>query len=204
MNTRSTFLCISFVCAFLQPVAAFAQKIGPDNPAPRADAQIDVVQRYYSSGWMGDGKPGTQYLQLQDACTDKPHTPPNCVKVSYSPGPTGWAGIYWQNKPNNWGEEPGEDFSKEGFKFVTFWARGETGSEIVEFKVGGIQTGGKPYRDSFEKTMGKQSLTKDWKQYRIALSGTNLSSIIGVFCFSVAGTANPKGLIFYLDDIRYE
>ena len=54
---------------------------------------------------------------------------------TYTFGKKKWGGVYWQNKPDNWGHRPGNDYSGEGFTKITFWARGEKGNEVVEFKV---------------------------------------------------------------------
>jgi hypothetical protein len=152
---------------------------------------------------MGDGEtPGAKNVQLDEAWKVNPHSGPICIRVRYSPGPTGWAGIYWQNKAANFGNSPGENFSRAGYKRVTFWARGENGGELVEFKAGGIT--GKTYTDSFEATTGKVALDRKWQPYEIKLEGKDLSSVIGGFCWVASKTANERGLTFYLDDIYYE
>jgi hypothetical protein len=165
---------------------------------------FDVAAQFTAAGFMGDGEQGRKYIQVLEAWTTDPHSPPNCIKVIYSPGPNGWGGVYWQNKPDNWGDQPGEDFSHAGYKKLTFWARGDTGGEVVEFKAGGINAPGKPYKDSFEAATGKVQLEKGWKQYTLDLTGKDLSSVIGGFSWVAAASANPKGATFYLDDIFYE
>jgi hypothetical protein len=165
---------------------------------------FDVLSMFIPSGWMGDGEQGTKYIQFLDGWKKNPYSGPVCVKVTYTPGETGWAGIYWQNEPNNWGDEPGEDFRKDGYKKLTFWARGENGGEIVEFKVGGIKAPGKRYRDSFKESTGRINLEKEWKQYTIDLEGEDLSSVIGGFCWVAARSSNPEGLTFYIDDVFYK
>ena len=183
----------------------------PSNAQPAQARQsqspkplFDIAARFTASGSMGDGEQGTKFIQLMEAWKDKPHSAPACIKVVYSPGPNGWGGIYWQNKPDNWGDKPGEDFSHAGYKKLTFWARGETGDELIEFKAGGINAPGKQYRDSFEISAGKIQLEKEWKQYTLDLERKNLSSVIGGFCWVAAKCANPNGATFYLDDIGYE
>lgn len=165
---------------------------------------LDVALNFVASGWIGDGEKGTKYVSLSEGWKRSCHSEPLCIKVSYKPGPVGWAGIHWQNHPDNWGGKPGNNFKKSGYQRLTFWARGENGNEIVEFKAGGIDSLGKKYRDSFEKTAGKVVLTKEWTQYAIDLSGADLSSVIGGFAWVATKTANSSGLTFYLDDIRYE
>lgn len=125
------------------------------------------------------------------------------MEFSYAPGPVGWAGVYWLNKPQNWGDQPGENLSDKQIKRVTFWARGERGGEIVEFKAGGVSSG-KQFQDSFEKSTGELSLSNIWKRYSMDVDGADLSSVIGLFCWSANQANNPRGLTFYLDKIQYE
>ena len=81
---------------------------------------------------------------------------------------------------------------------------GQKGGEIVEFKSGGIAGGGKKHKDSYEVTLGSVALTKDWKQYEISRKGKDLSVVIGAFAWVATADANPGGLTFYLDDMRFE
>jgi hypothetical protein len=171
---------------------------------PKLD-YFDIGSRFTASGWMGDGEFGTAYIRLQEACKEKPRSGPACVKVTYATfGPKTWGGIYWQNRTGNWGDYAGDDLSKAGYRYVTFWARGETGDEAVEFKAGGIIAPGKTHADSFEVSLGRVSLTREWRQYRMDLTGKDLSSVIGGFCWVANRPSNPDGLTFYLDDIRFE
>ena len=75
---------------------------------------------------------------------------------------------------------------------------------MVEFKAGGIHDRTKRYKDSFEVSLGRIPLTREWQQHRINLEGKDLSSVIGGFCWVASQPANPDGLTFYLDDIRFE
>ena len=87
---------------------------------------------------------------------------------------------------------------------MTFWARGENGGEVVEFKAGGIDGPSTKHKDSFVVTTGAITLGAEWRQYTLNLAGQDLSSVIGGFCWIASKNRNPDGLIFYLDDIQYE
>jgi hypothetical protein len=155
---------------------------------------------YAPSGWMGDYGD----LKLDDHFKFKPKDKDTCIKVAYSAKGTqgaGWAGIYWQNPPNNWGNREG-GYNLNGAKTLVFMARGEKGKEVIsEFKVGGIEGN---YRDSGAAALGPLTLTKAWKKYEISLDGQELSSIAGGFCLTMARDENPKGSTVYLKDIRFE
>ena len=167
-------------------------------------APFDVAAYFYPSGWMGD----RENIYLNTDFRGKPRliilddNSSTCIKIIYSPGSRGWAGIFWQCPDSNWGEHPGKKIT--GATKITFWATGEKGSEVVEFKAGGIRDSKKPYHDSFEISLGRVTLTNEWRKYEITLAGQDLSSVIGAFAWVATGSANPGGVIFYLDDIRYE
>lgn len=152
------------------------------------------------SGWMGDFGD----ISLNDQYMNNPHSGTTCVQWTYSGKGTqgaGWAGVYWQNPPNNWGEKQG-GFDLTGYNKLTFWARGEHGGEAIEkFKVGGLKGA---YPDSLDVEMGPVILTSEWQQYTINLVGKDMKYISGGFCWVTPGRLNPQGAVFYLDDIRFE
>lgn len=167
--------------------------------------RVDLEKLFTPSGWMGDGEYGRKYIEFFGAHRMKPHSAPTSIKITYSFGPTRWGGIYWQNEPDNWGDRPGANYSGKGFTKITFWARGETGNEIVEFKAGGIDNRVKRYRDSFAATIGRVTLTREWRLYQIDVSKADLSSVMGGFCWVASSDYNStKSITFYLDDIFLE
>ena len=154
---------------------------------------------YIPSGFMGD----YGAIQMNVACTETPKQGPNCIKFTYSAKPTQgmkWAGVYFQNPANNFGTvDGGHDLT--GARKLNFFARGDKGGEVVEFKMGGIN--GTAFSDSDGATSGPITLTKDWKEYQIDLQGLSLSYIIGGFCWAAKAEDNAEGAIFYLDEIAY-
>ena len=153
---------------------------------------------YSPSGIMGD----TGDIGLSGGYIPTPSGGKACLRITYKPkGAREWAGIYWQNPPNNWGEVEG-GYNLKGADKLTFWAKGEKGRErIALFKIGGI-TG--RYNDSDSASIGPVKLSKKWKQYTISLKRKDLHYISGGFCFTVRRVDNPRGGTFYLDEIRYE
>ena len=153
---------------------------------------------YFPSGIMGDAGD----IAVSGAYIPTPSGGKACLRITYKPkGAREWAGIYWQNPPNNWGEVEG-GYNLEGADKLTFWAKGEKGRErIALFKIGGI-TG--RYNDSDSAFTGPVKLSKKWKQYTISLKRKDLHYISGGFCLTVRKEDNHRGCIFYLDEIRYE
>ncbi len=188
-----------------QPVQ-LQQAVG--TAAPQVEAQQFVVytvkgakeNHFIPSGWMGDDGD----VKMNDQVTKDCHSKDGCVQFVYNAQKSkgaGWAGVYWQNPANNWGEQKG-GYKLAGMKKLTFWARGEKGTEQIEkFIVGGI-TG--TYPDSAKVEMGPVKLTNTWQQYTIDLSDKDLSSISGGFGWATSAVLNPEGCTFYLDTIQFE
>ena len=126
----------------------------------------------------------------------------HCIKVQYSPrGSNRWAGIYWQQPSNNWGDKKG-GYNLSKAEYLTFWMKGEKGGEkIAEVKIGGFKG---QFPDSAEAVKKKIVLTKDWKLYWMDLRKKDMSYIAGGFAFVVNKADNPDGCIFYIDEVRYE
>jgi hypothetical protein len=158
---------------------------------------------FIPSGWM----PATaaKDLKFDPSWKNLPFSGNSCIRVEYrNNSGTRWAGIYWQQPANNWGTVANAGYNLQGAAKLTFWVRGDKGAEVInEFKVGGISSG--DYGDSDSVSIGPITLTKDWKKYEIDLRGKDLSHIIGGFCWATNIDVNdPQGIVFYLDEIKYE
>lgn len=157
---------------------------------------------YVPSGLMGD----TRAIVMNQSWTRDPHTGKSCIQVKYHgpvPGGQGWAGVYWQNPPDNWGTVPGPTgYNLSHATRLTFWVRGKTGHERIQFLVGGI-TG--KHGDSLRRAVKTPWLTLSttWQPVTIPLAGRNLTHIIGGFGWVANITNDPNGATFYLDDITY-
>jgi hypothetical protein len=135
---------------------------------------------------------------MDDKCTTSPHSGSSCLKVQYKAADD-FAGVVWQNPANDWGDDDG-GLNLTGAKKLTFWARGESGGEKVEFKFGVLDK----TKKFFDTASGDMNvvLTKNWTEYTIDLDGKDMSRIVTGFCWVLAGQAAP--VTFYLDDLQYE
>jgi hypothetical protein len=140
---------------------------------------------FYPSGWMGDGESGERFVVYRRRAANVDGQETTVIALTYRRGPKGFAGIYWQYPDANFGEKPGRNLV--GARRVSFLAKGEHGGEIVEFKSGGISG---RYRDSYEVSLGKIVLQREWTKYTLNLSSSDLSSVIGVFAWEVAASDN--------------
>lgn len=204
MSKKMLFLVVLFVMI----VAPQVSVRGADYDYAKADFDPFVVysnrssrdNHYIASGWMGDYGD----IRYTEGHSDNPHSGTTCIKVTYTAEGSqgaGWAGMYWQWPPNNWGERKG-GFDLTGATKLSFWVRGEKGGEqIMEFKMGGL-TG--TYSDSDTASIGPIELSTDWQQYTIDLTGLDLSYISAGFCWVTNSMAAPEGCEFYLDDVVFE
>ena len=160
------------------------------------------------SGYMGD----CGDIIITETSTENPAKGSTCIKVTYSakgkgpnkcdyPAPCKWAGVYWLNPPNNWGSMPKNGYDLGAFNTLKFYAKAETSCEI-EFKVGGVSW---IYGDSQREPKGiKVRLSNKWEEYSIPLKGGSFIYVIGGFCFVTNKLSCPNGIVFYLDEIRFE
>jgi hypothetical protein len=167
-----------------------------------ADAN-SLDNHFIPSGWM----PATaaQDIKVNIKWENYPFSGNSCIRVEYkNTSGTRWAGVYWQTPANNWGTVPNAGYNLQGATKLTFWARGEKGGEVInEFKMGGIASG--EYIDSDSAGIGPIQLTTEWKKYEIDLRGRDLSYVIGGFCWATNIDVNdPEGILFYLDEMKYE
>jgi hypothetical protein len=98
-----------------------------------------------------------------------------------------------------------------GAETLTFYAKGESGEEHVDFFAGGFGwEEGRRNADNPDSTqqisLGTVDLTEDWRKYQFSLANADLSSIACGFGWVVssAGNVGLTTVRFYMDDIRYE
>ena len=150
---------------------------------------------YVPTGWMGNVKA----MKLDPAWAAKPHTGRTSIRVDFEAN-DGWAGVVWQSPANDWGDKPG-GWDLTGAKKLVFFARGDKGGEKINFEFG-LLGKEKPFPDTAKGKLDAVSLTTDWKEYQIDLKGLDLKRIKTGFAFIVP--AQGKGVVFFLDDIRFE
>jgi len=138
------------------------------------------------------------------------------IKATFRPqSGNSWGGFYFMNgiflsnteePQQNWGDCTNAGFNLIGATKLTFFARGEKGGEQVEFFVGGIGWPDKPYRESLPKiSTGYVTLSKEWKQYTIDLTGKDLRYVLSGFGWVTNAPRNlGQEITFYIDDIRFD
>jgi hypothetical protein len=197
--------------AMMLALAGSIAALNAQDPAPlaRPPQRIPFVvyedggsgkNHYTASGYMGDYSD----LALNQNHKENPGEGTTCIRVRYnakvSQGQR-WAGVYWQDPPNNFGTVKNGGYNVAGAKKLKFMARGEKGGEVLEFACGGIPG---EFPDTFLAASSPEVLSSDWKEYEIDLEGFDLSICQGGFRFVIQQEKHPEGAVFYLDNIRYE
>ncbi len=197
----AVFLCLVFGLA----PRGFAQTEQEPKPFKKfiVYQEKGSLNRFTPSGYMPDGK----CIKMNDAWVQNCQEGKSCIKVEYdvpcSLNNRLWAGVYWLNPADNWGDRKG-GYNLMGAKKLVFWARGENGGEqVAEFKMGGVGMN-RDFPDSDSAAIGPVILSKDWREYSIDLRGRDLSYISGGFAWVASTQDNADACVFYLDDIHYE
>ncbi len=196
-------LIVMLALVLVVPVIARAEEKAASSPKEFV-VYLDKNAKdnhYIPSGWIGDYGD----IKMIDQSAENPHSGTTSIQFVYSAKKTqgqGWAGVYWQNPANNWGNKKG-GFDLTGMAKLTFWARGAKGGEVLQkVMVGGITKG--TYPDTVTVETGPIELTNTWQQHTVNLAGKDLSYINGGFGWSTTADLNPEGATFYLDDIKFE
>jgi hypothetical protein len=169
-------------------------------------------------------------VTMNTSWSDKTHSGATAIQCTFQAvGETNWGGFYMMNgllvsniavpyfgdpvipgtsiAVTNWA---GVNLS--GAATLSFWLRGETGKEEIEFFMGGVgrdPTSGaatNKFYDSTRRWPASGTIfktTKVWTRHTISLAGLNLTNIMGGFGWVANAMHNPTGAVFYLDDIQY-
>lgn len=184
------------------PVDYETQPILAAEPLPTATRGVVVVpptellfpvftnyaaydNHFAPSGYMGD----YQAIQYSDCARLTDVWEETAVSIQYDPArknDKGWAGIYWQEPENNWGNYP-EGYDLAAFAQLRFRARSVEAESQVQFFVGGINSGAYPssiprplYAREADRN-GFVTLTDQWQTFHIDLQNADLSHVIDGF-----------------------
>ncbi len=194
--------------ATIRIVDAVAPVGGDQTPRGTTGVPLVVANEFVPSGWMGDAaEPGHKYVTLA-VDRGSPHSSPASDRISYSPGgPAGWAAVAWQYPENNWGDRAGKDLRGGGYREVSIWAKGVPDRRgnlpVVQFKAGGATNPTMRFPASFEVAGDFVTLTAEWKEYILQLTGRDLSNVAAAFVVVMRAQDVDQGVTFFLDDIRY-
>ncbi|MBN1897780.1 MAG: hypothetical protein JW827_03300 [Spirochaetes bacterium] len=145
------------------------------------------------SGWAGDFRD----LKIDHKWTINPKKGTSCMKIEYSAETVGakWASLnFAQNPYNHWTSiRGGYDLSTA--KKIYFYARGNKGDEVVEFRMA-------PLKGQQAKISKRIELSKEWKKYELELNN-KFEDMAGGFSVLVKASDNSGTVTFYIDEIYY-
>lgn len=176
----------------------------PDSVLVVYNEQGSETFWFPGKGYMPDGNG----ISLNTGWLEGAHTGSTCIRAGYDPSQNDWVGVYWLGG-NSW-EGPGVNLYEkmiiddESTVKLIIWVKGDSGGEMVQFKVGGVDTGDDSIAPPL--TTGWVELRTEWDMHEIDVTDEDLSNVVGGFCW-VADRLHNYGageVWFYMDDIRFE
>ncbi len=179
------------------------------------------TENHYTQKALMAGMDISLVRDMNENWQKNPYSGSSCIRCEQITREGDWGGWLFLNGylPENSdvpqlndGTADGQGLDLSGAQRLTFFAKGEQGGEQVEFFTCGFGYDGEwnvqmvPFPDSsVKKSTGVVTLTRDWTQFSIDLSATDMSSIVCGFGYVLAGDAFSSGKkVFYLDEIRFE
>jgi hypothetical protein len=151
---------------------------------------------FYPSNWFGDHGD----LQVDERCTDGPHTGPTCFRFTYtSRGPNGYAGIIWVYPDGNQGAARGRDLT--GARTITGWIRSRSGPQPVTLELSRVVLpNGRVHQQSVEFLADEY-----WSWFALELDRVPLLNVTGGFAIALSRARNGAGpVVIDLDDVRFD
>lgn len=127
-NERGVAIAIAIISAISAIVVAMigtkgggsplANKVPKGSVASSSSFPRSIDALYESSGWIGDGELGKEYIGISTEAADVGGEQKPVRRIEYKQaGAKGWAGIRWQYPPNSWGDKPGRDLRGASLDF---------------------------------------------------------------------------------------
>jgi len=178
------------------PDAAAVEEVDARPPATDGVRLPFAVDDYFvPSGYMGDGAAGGIDQAEQCAATRPGEGRGRCHEFTWTPGASGWAGVFWQFPENSWGEVPGLPIA-QGATAVELYAWGARGGEEVTFVVGMDDVDGFHAEVEVELSAQPAKVTID-------LAGQTYTDVTGGFGWVASGDPSG-GLTFFVDDVQWK
>jgi hypothetical protein len=143
-----------------------------------------------------------EMISLRLADRENPAGGSTTVRVDVDFRGRPWCGVAVSSRPDYWGRVDGPAFDLSRTKALSFWARGETGDEVVQIRV--AIAGHEPFGDSARiPAVGTFRLSREWRRHRLVLSDLDLTRVITPFAFIVERRLNDPKVTFFLDEIHF-
>lgn len=182
----------------------------PPPPTPAPSVQLSALGA--PAAWMvGPGKRPEQFIEVGPGA-DCP-VGLDCRKFTYRAGAVFAAVGWWPAKCGASGTPAAFSLARSGacgvnvlqqgrlksVERISFQVKGERGGEVIGFQVGADDMPPMP-----KVGPNKFKLTTDWQRHELDLNGVELNNAVILFLWVAADDDNPKGAVFYLDDVKFE
>lgn len=162
-------------------------------PLSKAQGVLNIMDVCFHSGYMGCYA-NIHVDQNNNGGSEHPH----CFKITATVCDSLWSGVFFQYPDKCWCCENGLNLNGRSFTKISFFMKGETGNEVVQYKVGNDKC------DSFTTFKETVYLTKDWQPFEISLKNADLSRLTCPFGWFIDFKRNPAEVTFYIDRLRFE
>jgi len=192
-----------YIRALLCGVVMLVSCRGGNEPSPADDSAVgedlkvptEITENFVPTRW---GETDRIDVNLDFKAEHRPADDDGvCIRITYRPHEQHWGAVYWQTKKELGVRKP---VRFPAHSRIAFWARGETGEEVVEFRM--------PADPSSELlTHGELAhLGTQWKHYELEIGERAGKPVTGVFGvrWKCVTDQNKRGLTFYLDALRIE
>lgn len=172
-----------------------------EEPIDSAVALPFWVDAHYAMSGFFPGPPGV--MDVNEGCPGVMDTDPQsaCRRITFTPNGSTFGGFYFQNPPDNWGQQPGLSIAP-GATRITFRAWGETGSELAAFGAG--LDNDEPNSDGWHVEGMPSPLPTTPTQFSVDLSGITYDRVVGGFLWVVSVPDGTTPVTIYLDNVRWE
>ena len=214
------FMKDSFTNAKNAALAALSSRMDEERKAVYVYKDFGLTENHFTQKAKMAGIDEELVMDMDENWKESPCEGSSCIRCEQITREGDWGGWLFLNGylpkgesiPRlNDGSMDGQGLDLTGADALRFYAKGEKGTERVEFFTCGFgydgETGLKSvmYPDSTKKkSLGAVTLTDEWQEYVIPLEDADLSYIVCGFGYvlndSMDGSADN---VFYLDEIRF-
>jgi hypothetical protein len=179
------------------------QSEGNVHVAEAAILPMEVRDTFKNLEKTGDAKIKDSLLQIDTDFVDPDNHCEFCYRIEFTPGDTGKGGFVMKAD---------KAFDLSEANRIAFFAKGETGKETVQFKVGGKENRGVGVDTNsglakFAFTSESTKLKNDWQLIEMDISGKDLKRITHALAVDL-GRADLKNsnesIIIYLKGITFD
>jgi hypothetical protein len=169
--------------------------------AEAAILPLDVDENFRTLEKTGDGKTKASALVIDTDHVDPDQHCEFCMRIEFNPGNTGKGGIVLKGD---------KAFDLDKATRIAFFARGETGSEDVQFMAAGKESRGigvNPGQLKYSFVAETTRLKADWDKVEIDLTGKDLKAITHALAVDLGKSElrnSKEPIVIYLKGITFD